>query len=225
VRTISYSEFRAAAQLDNQRLKVLRQLDQCAGAFGRSEFYSSLGYLDLDLIAVRLTDALTENIVRNRAADIVRDQWGIWLRVVAIAETSGLPAFFYVIEYETAKGTRWHMTTGSMLDSRSDINLRKIAEEIRSRAGVIAKSYVAVEMQSLLDDVRKQAKQNKVVLSERFLPPYGSSELDAVLKPFGDDAPDRAIIVTNEKMKADASDKARRSGILARAFVEANILQ
>ena len=42
---------------------------------------------------------------RALAAKIVRDQWGIWARVVAVAETlpAGEPPLFYVIEYKDQK--------------------------------------------------------------------------------------------------------------------------
>jgi hypothetical protein len=222
MRPITFIEFREAAGLDNQRLKVLRYRRQCVGAFGRDAAYEALGYLDLDLVAMRLLDVLSEKMDRTLAAELVRDQWGVWMRVAAVAETTALPSFWFIVEYETPSGKRWHLTLGSQLDSRSEVSLRRIAEDLHKRAGVIAKSYVVVEMQSVLDDVRKAAKKAKVLISERFLPPANSPELEALLKPFGD-APDRAIIITDNKTKAEAADKARRSGILARATVEAGL--
>lgn len=222
MRSISYSEFRTTADLDNQRLKVLRQRDQVVRAFGGSDIYESLGYIELDVVAVRLADVLSEKLHRTLAAEIVRDQWAVWSRVVAVAEAKPGPVFWYIVEYETKKGERWHLTVGSELDSRSEVNLRALAEDIRQRAAVTAKSYVVVEIQSVLDDVRAAAKKAKVDFSASFLPPYGSDELEAVLQPFDDTSPDRAIVVS-DKGKAAAADVARRTGILARANVEAKL--
>jgi len=220
MRSISYTEFQAAAGLNNNRMKVQRFEGALVGAFGRTDVYESMGHLEVDSLAVRLRDLLTEKLSQKLAADIVRDQWGIWMRVAALAETSGQPTFFYVIEYETAKGKRHHMTLGSMLDDREPANLLAIAEDLRARAGVTAKHYVVVEMHELLESVRAAARDAGFDFSAPFLPPYGSAELDAVLKPFDESAPDRAIVVTGDQQKQQTKH-AQRSGAAARATVEA----
>jgi hypothetical protein len=192
-------------------------------AFGRSDVYQSLGYVELDVVAVRLADVLTKKLGRTLAAEIVRDQWGVWSRVVAVAEASlDQTVFLYVIEYENQKGQRWHMTVGSMLDSRSEQNLRALAADLHKRAGLTARNYVVVEMQSILADVRANAKRAKHDFTAAFLPPFGSAELEEVLKPFDQDMPDRAIVVS-EITKAETAEHARRAGILARAAVEASL--
>ena len=162
---------------------------------------------------------------RALAAKIVRDQWGIWARVVAVAETlpAGAPALFYVIEYKDQKGRRGHMTVGSTLDSREEQNLRDIAADIHKRTGVIARSYVVVELQSVLADVRRNAKNAGYDWSDPFLPLYGDPRLEEILKPYDDSAPDRAIVIGNPKAVTREAERARRAGILARANVEANL--
>jgi hypothetical protein len=223
MRSISYEEFRDTTGLTPDRLKVLRQRGHTVRAFGASEIYESLGYIELDVVAVRLADVLAEKLDRTLAADLVRDQWGVWSRVVAVAEAApDAPIFWYVVEYETKKGERWYLTVGSDLDSRSDINLRELAQDLYQRAGVVAKNYVVVEMQSVLADVRAAAERAKHDFTAAFLPPYGSDELEQVMKPFDETTPDRAIIV-NDKAKAKAADVARRAGILARAKVDASL--
>jgi hypothetical protein len=223
MRGVTYRELLETAGFDHQRLKVLRQRGQVALAFGRSDIYESLGYIELDCVAALLADVLTEKLDRTLAAEIVRDQWGVWSRVVAAAEASGgVPAFFYVVEYENQKGKRWHMTVGSMLDSLKERNLREIAEDLRKRAGVTARNYVVVEMQSILADVRANAKRAKHDFSAPFLPPYGSAELEEVLRPFDEDMPDRAVVIT-DRAKEEAAEHARRAGIRARASVEASL--
>jgi hypothetical protein len=177
-------------------------------------------YTELDCVAIKLADVLAEKLDRTLAAQIVRDQWGVWSRVVALAEAAPGPVFFYVIEYETKTGERWHLTVGSGLDSRSDINIAAIAGDLRERASVTAKTYVVIEMQSVLADVRAAAKRAKHDFSAAFLPPFGSAELDQILQPFDDNFPDRAIVVTGST-SANASDRARRAGIVARHAVEA----
>jgi hypothetical protein len=219
MRGISYQEFMETTGYDSQRLRGFRRRGQAACAFGRGEIYESSGYIELDCVAARLADVLAEKLDRTLAAEIVRDQWGVWSRVVAVAEASREQVFFYVVEYENKNGKRWHMSVGSMLDSRSDVNLRAIAADLYKRAGVVAKNYVVVEMQSILADVRAAAKAAGYDFSAAFLPPHGSAELDEVLKPFGDDTPDRAIVVSN-KTKEDVAERARRAGTLARAVVE-----
>jgi hypothetical protein len=218
MRSTSYLNFRDISGLSDARLKALRQRGQAVRAFGSSEVYEALGYFELDVVAVRLADVLAKHLDRTLAAEIVRDQWGVWSRSIAAAETSGNPTFFYVIGY----GDGRYLTTGSMLDSRSEVNLRAIAKDIHERGGVTAKSYIVIEMQSLLADVRAAAKRAKVDFTAPFLPPFGSDELEALLQPFDEAMPDRAIVV-NDRAKKDAADVARRTGILARATVEAGL--
>jgi hypothetical protein len=223
MRSISFQEFRDTTNLTNDRLKVLRQRGHAVRAFGGSEIFESLGYIELDAVAVRLADVLAEKLDRTLAAEIVRDLWGVWSRVVAAAEASpaGSPILWYVIGYDNAKGQRWYLTLGSKLDSRKEKNLREIAEDVKKRTGITAKDFVVVEMQSVLADVRAAAKAAKHDFSAAFLPPYDSDELEALLQPFDDSMPDRAIVV--DKAKQEAADVARRTGILARATVEAGL--
>jgi hypothetical protein len=219
MRSISYKAFCETTGLDVDRLKVQRQRGQTVRAFGGSDVYASLGFIELDVVAVRLLDVLAKELNLTLAAQVVRDQWGVWSRVVALAESNPAPMFWYVIEYETKKGERWHLTVGSELDSRSEVNLGAIARDLYERAGVLAKSFVVVEMQSVLADVRAAAKHAKHDFSQAFLPPYGSEELAEILKPFDEDMPDRAIVVSNST-SAKASERARRAGMVARDAVE-----
>jgi hypothetical protein len=225
MRIITFSELLAVMGLDVHRLKVLRQREQIALSFGRSDAYNALNYLPLDAVAHRLADVLAEKLPRPLAAEIVRDQWGIWSRVVAVAEAApaGMPVLFYVVEYEDQKKRRGHMTLGSTLDSRDDGNLLRLAADIQKRTGVIARSYVAVEMGSILADVRAAASKARVDFSASFLPPLGSEQLAEVLKPYDDSAPDRAVVIT-PKDKAEASDAAKRAGIMGRAIVESRAI-
>jgi hypothetical protein len=220
MRTIDYAELLAVTGLTVERLTVLRQRDQVALAFGRGDAYASLGYLALDAVAVRLVDVLSEKIERTMAAQVVRDQWGVWSRVAAVAEDAppAIPVLFYVIEFEKRNGRRGHLTCGSTLDSRQDDNLRKIAADLYKRTGVTARSYVVVEMHTVLDDVRRAAERAGRDFSDRFLPPIGSPALDEVLKPYDDAMPDRAVIVGKPNK---VTERAKHAGVLARATMEA----
>ena len=203
---------------------MLRQRDQLATAFGRNVAYASLGYTELDAVAVQLAEVLTEKLDRALVGKIVRDQWGVWTRVVAVAEAKpSEPVFLYVIEFESKKGERGIVTVGSMLDSGKESNLREIAMDLQKRAGIVAKHFVAVEMQQLLAEVRSNAKAAGFDFSDKFLPPYGDPWLEEILKPFDDpDTPDQAIPVT-AKAKEREAERARRAGILSRATVEAAV--
>jgi hypothetical protein len=221
MRPITFSEFLAAAGLTIEKIKVLRQRDQIALAFGRSDAYQSLGYVELDAVGARLAELLTEKLDRNIAAHIVRDQWGVWSRVVAQAEATkaGPSKFvdFMVVECEDPQGKRQPMTLGTMTE-----DLRAIRADIEKRTGLIARSYVAVEMMTTVEDVRRNAKRAGYDWSAPFLPPPGSPKLEEILKPYDENMPDRAIVVTTKAQK-DEAERARRAGIMARALIEAGL--
>ena len=223
MRSVKFAELLAASALNIQRLKVLRQRRQVALAFGRSDCYESLGYVELDAVAALLADALTDKLDRDLAVEIVLDQWGTWARVVALAEKiRPAPAFFYVIGYEDAKGRRGNLTLGSRLDSRERENLVAIAADIQKRFSVAARDFVVVEMASILADARRNAKAKGYDFSDKFLPVWGDPKLEEILRPFDETRPDRAIVIT-EREKDNVAEDARRAGIMARAIVEAKL--
>ena len=108
-------------------------------------------------VAARLTDVLSRKMEFSLLATaIVRDQREVWLQVVSVAEATTAPVFLYVIEYRENgnEGKRLYLSVGSMLDSRDENNLRQIAAEIEKHFGIVARNFVAVEMQSVLSGVR-----------------------------------------------------------------------
>ncbi len=229
MRTLNYRQVLAITGTTPQQLPVLRQRHQIALAFGRSDMYESLGYIDLDCVAVRLTDVIAEGLPpvhrgrgrggRTLAAEIIRDQWGPWSRVVAMAEAApGLPVFFYVIEFENKNQQHWWLTVGSKLDPHNQENLLQIVLDIKSRFGVTPLKYVAVDMTEILADVRRAAEKVHIDLRSPFLPPWGDPRLDEILKPLDESAPDRAIVPTGNKK--EQTKRAQRDGKAARAALE-----
>ncbi|RXH41071.1 hypothetical protein [Bradyrhizobium zhanjiangense] len=211
MRRISAKEFYRVCGRDDGQIRMHRLRNQAIGAFGCAAFFpKTTGLIALDLVAFKLTDVLTEKLRRTHAAIIVRDAWQAWTAVVAVAEATTDPVFLYVLDCENLRGERTTITTGSTLDSRSDRNLMQIAEDVRRNTGLTPKSYVVIEMQSVLADVRRAAKQAKVDLSGPFLPPYGSPELAELLS--GEDG---AVVVT-----ADAAERVKRAGLAAREMIE-----
>jgi hypothetical protein len=218
---VTYEELLAVADLTPKRLKMYRFRDQVALAFGQSDCYESLRYIELDAAAVRLTDVLSEQLERKLAVAIVRDQWGIWQRVLAMAEAANAanvpnPVLFYVCRFEDLNGRVGHVTLGSLLDSRDDNNLRLIAQDLRARTGVVPRSFAAVEMRSILDDVRRAAKRAGYDWSDPFLPPFGDPRLDELLQPYDELSPDRAVVVVKNKVRAAAT----QAGAKARSAFE-----
>jgi hypothetical protein len=167
---------------------------------------------------------LAEKLNRTLGAAIVRDQWGIWSRVVAVAEATKRPVFFYVIGYADKKGQRGYMTAGSKLDSRDQDNVQKIANDIYKQFKVIPSDYVVIEMQSVLANVRRNAEKAGHDFGAAFLPPYGDPRLDEVLKPYDSSLPERAIVVTDKSIK-ERADLASRAGKKARGAFEAMLPQ
>jgi hypothetical protein len=213
MRPITFPEFLAATDLNNERIKVLRQRDQIALAFGRSEAYQSLGYIELDAVAHGLAEVLADKLDRTLAANIVRDLWGVWTRIAAQAETR--PAFLFVIEYEDKKGRRDYMVLGKHTDSVLE------ARAVVMKLGLTPKNYFIVDMPDLLATVRRLADQAGYDFKAPFLPPFGSAKLEEVLEPFKET--DRAVVVTTDKAKQERAEQARRAGIMARATIEANL--
>lgn len=226
MRYITFAEYLAAAGVSNDQLKVRRSRDrekgsQVALAFGRGgEYgYETDFFIELDAVATHLSDVLAEKLDRTLAAAIVRDQWGIWMRVAAMAEAQKQPVFFYVMRYKDKKENDRYMTAGSLLDSRDQDNLQKIAIDTYKRFGVTLRDFVVVEMQSVLADVRANAKRKRFDLSAAFLPPYGDPRLDEVLQSYDEAMPDRAIVV-DEKGQRERADVAARAGKKARGIME-----
>jgi hypothetical protein len=223
MRRIGYTELMTVEHLNNDRLKVLRQRDCVAIAFGQANFYESSFLTEVDAAANRLNMAIARSVDRELAAKMVRDLWGAWMRVLAMAEDlpPNVPTFFYVIRYQFRNGDDGWIGLGSMLDtSATDDNLRKVAKEVHSLTGTNATDVLGFNMTALLAAVRKDAKAAGYDWSDRFLPPFGSKQLDELLHD--PEAPDR-VIVTTPKQLADRSERARRAGILARAKVEASL--
>jgi hypothetical protein len=221
MRPISFPEFLAATGLTIEKIKVLRQRDHIALAFGRSDAYQSLGYIELDAVAARLAELLTAKLDRTIAAHIVRDQWGIWSRVVAQAEATkpgpGRFVDFMVLQCEDPQGKKQKVTLGTTSD-----DLHKIGADIRKKTGLTPRSYVAVEMMATIEDVRRNAKRAGYDFGARFLPPFGSPKLEEILKPYDESMPDRAIVVTAEAQEHEA-ERARRAGVMGRALIEAGL--
>jgi len=209
----------AASGTDINNLKIQRHRGQVALAFGRSDAYASLGYVGLDAVAARLATVLTQTMQqRTLASRIVRDQWGVWCRVVAMAEAAppAVPCLFYVIEVEHPNGRKGHVSVASCLDSRDEGNLRAIAADLRERTGAVARTFVAVEMHTILDDVRRNAERAGFDLSGAFLPPFGDARLDEVLQPYDDAMPDRAVVVFDGRENVPL----RAAGVAAREAME-----
>lgn len=225
MRSLMYPDLLKGTGYTPDRFKLQHHRDLVALAFGQAAAFASLRYLEVDVAAVALADMLTENLPRKLAAHVVRDQWGVWMRLVAVAEhaPSNVPVLFYVVTYEGPDGKRGHLTTGSLLDCDRVENLTAIARDLRDRTGIIAKSYVAVEMRELLADIRAKAAAAGLDLSDPFLPPWGD-QLEEVLKPYDDATPDRAIINVGKPQRQQTA-AIRRAGVAARATVEGWTLQ
>jgi hypothetical protein len=219
MRLITFREFLAATGLTVPKIKVMRQRDQIALAFGRREAFEKLDYIELDAAAALLADELMIVFDRGLAAWIVRLHCSIWARVVAIADATNEPAFFSVVEFEL-EGQLTHRAAGGTSGNTQEI-IREVSKETPGWTPVRA---VAVNMSRILQRARDNARRKGCDLSEPFLPAPNDPQLDLLLKPY-ETLVDEAVAAYAKMVKAGEAqlEAARRAGIVARANVEASL--
>ncbi len=222
MRIIDFQVFMAAAGWDLQALRTLRRRGQVALAFGRSDVYASLSYIELDAVAACLADDLAQSFDRTFAAQLVRVHCDEWAASVARAETSPTPTFFAVIEYEPvgrAKGKRSHLVCSASTPDAQQIALA--ASLTPQAASYEVVRVVIANISRIVARVRENAKRAGFDLSDPFLPPPDSPQFKAIFKSYSE-IRDHAVasVMANRKDKADL---ARRAGLLARATVEASV--
>lgn len=215
MRKLAHADFLALIPASDNLIRQRLHRSQVALAFGRSNIYRSLGYLDLDVVAWMLCELLGESLNRTLAARVVRDQWGIWMRLVAQADASPERVFWYITTYTDAEGKTQHMTLGSLLDPDSPGALHAIASDIRARTGVTLQKYFCLDVTETLRRVRERAAEAGFDFSAPFLPAQGDA-LDELLQPFDDAMPDRAIVTAKH---------AERAGTTSRRLAEESIVR
>jgi hypothetical protein len=212
MRLYPFKAFMAASDLSVENLKALRRRDHVALAFGRRDAYASLKYLEIDPVAVLLADKLAPPFGRSVAAQMVRMHCDQWAQVVAVAETTKTPAYFWVCEFEK-DGKRSHLVAGA---TTSDVNQIRQAMQPQARDYQFSQA-IPVDITGIIARVRANTKSAGFDYSDPFLPAPDSKAFKEIFQPYTE-IRDRAVATFK-----DQADQARRAGLLARAKVEASI--
>jgi hypothetical protein len=227
MRIISFAEWLAGAGLTNPRLKVLRQRNQVALAFGRREAYATLDYTEIDAVAALLADDLTLNFDRDVAARLVRLYCAEWAGSVSHADASGRPVYFSIIEYTPVgkpNGSRSHLV-GAAHDGNADQLVLTAGLKPETR-GMEPRRVIYVNMTTIIARVRGNARRAGYNFSAPFLPPPDDRLLDEILAPYTQ-ARDEALAEyakkQQQKSPGERDDRPRRAGIVARALLEARV--
>jgi hypothetical protein len=218
MRSISFEAFVAGAGLTMDRLNIMRQRDQLAGAFARNAAYKSIGYIELDAVGQALVDVFGTLVGKTRAARWVRIHFDTWAKAVAIAEHRPRQgAFFTIVEQQDRYGRPGHFACGTNTDDPAVI--KQMADRL---TGLWTFRTHAIDMRGIIADVRARARKAGFDLSDAFIHAPDDPELAKLLAPFTA-VRDEAARIVEEGGKADkaAEDRLRRAGIIARAFFEA----
>ena len=203
------------------QFKALRIRKQLALAFGRSDAYASLTYVELDGVALMLADALAESHGRQFAARVVRVYWDVWGAVVARAEADASQAAkFCVVDFTTADGKSAHLVCGAG-GVISDEEIAAKTAATPQAAGAEAKRIVCVNLTRLIRFMRENGARHGInLIDSPFLPaaPDDQRTID-LLTPWAE-ARARAIEMVGA-MKVKDEKAAARAGLLARAALEA----
>lgn len=220
MKSLKIDELLKIQKMSMNLAKQYNNRQHAALAFGRDQMLRSFGYLDIDTVALSLAELLAGQYGKGRAAHMVKDGWGVWMRVVAAADAEPERAtFWYICSFTDARGKRQYMTLGSQLDPDQPGNLYRIAADIRDRTGVALKNYSCIDMTKVLARVRAQAAEAGFDFSESFLPPLGDPRLEELLKPYDEAAmPDRAVVIDNAIAK-----RLQRAGAKARTAADAMV--
>ncbi len=218
MRSLSFDELLAAANLSEGALGVLRQRKQIALAFGRRDAYRALRYVELDAVGVLLAEDLSRNFTRKIAAQIVRVHGDVWAAAVGAAENSEEPIFFFVLEATNPSGERAHLTTWAPL-----AGINKMLDEMAQQ--LVAAGYTKPRLSSAfinqaIEQVRANAKKAKIDLSGRFMVSPESPEFRKLIEPYVE-IRDRAKARLGQIRRLE--DLTQRAGNQSRAIFEADL--
>ncbi len=199
------------------QFKALRIRKQLALAFGRSDAYASLAYVELDGVALMLADALAESHGRQFAARVVRVYWDVWGAVVARAEADASQAAkFCVVDFTTADGKSAHLVCGAG-GVISDEEIAAKTAATPQAAGAEAKRIVCVNLTRLIRFMREHAARHGIdLLRSSFLPPADDPRTIDLLWPWAE-ARGRAIEMVYISPSLMGRREPKRCATLARS--------
>jgi hypothetical protein len=216
---LSLNEVLLVTDTPINEFKALRIRKQLALAFGRSDAYASLSYVELDGVGLLLADALAESHGRQFAAHAVRVYWDIWGFVVARAEADpSQAAKFCIVDFMTKSGKAANLVCGA----GGVISDEEIAAQLAATpqaAGAEATRIVCVNLTRLIRFMRENGARHGINLMGPFLPWPDDQRTIDLLAPWTE-ARARAIEMVGA-MTAKDEKAATRAGTLARSALEA----
>jgi hypothetical protein len=182
MRRLTHKEFRAASDIDSIHSYNLNARGQAALAFGRNMIATSLSYVEMDCLCLKIADVLAESYPRKLATSFVRVHFDTIAQVLAAAEADPTAnKFFSVIDF-FVRGKRAHTCCGSVTDDPELIAFELAHTPLTARA--IVNRVTSINITGLRAKIVDNAERKGIDIAAPWLPPLGSQDLAELLQPY-----------------------------------------
>lgn len=214
MRRINYDDLLTVTGTTRNTFRTHRSRDQIALAFGRSNAYNSMSFVEIDAVAMVLCGTLAKSYSRPVSAQLVRLDCDRWCEAIAMAEADADRAANYcIVDFQDADGVLSHLTCAT---NSSDLDWISHTVALSPKAfRATAQRITAVNMHPLIRKIQTTAADRGIELASPWLPPLGSDDFRDLFAAYA--------VARNGSVEIARVRSAYRAGELARTMLEGRL--